>query len=75
MLWKGLFQLDVWGVKQDLILYVGQQVLSNILFERWIIDPDIHGLFDGPCNVVRYPTQNGEIVHLCMMTCVVFAWS
>ena len=30
---------------------------------------DIHGLFDGLCDVVRLPTNNGEIVLPSMMTC------
>ena len=51
-LWKGLFTLEVRGVKQDLTLYMGQLEISSVPVEGWIIDPDMHGLLDGPCNVV-----------------------
>ena len=47
VLQKGLFKLEVWGVKQDLIPYVGQLVLSNVPVEGWIILLDIYGLLVG----------------------------
>ena len=40
------------GAEQDLITYVGQLELTDAAVERWIIDPDAHGLLDGPCNVM-----------------------
>ena len=52
------------GVKQDLIPYVGQLVLSNVPVDRWII-----GLLDGSCYVTRFPNHNGEFVHPVRMSC------
>ena len=45
-----LFEVEVRGVEQDLIPYVGQLVLANVPIERWIIDPYEHGLLDDPGN-------------------------
>ena len=69
MLRKGLFKLEVWCVKQNLIPYMGQLLLLNVIIEGWIIDHDIHVLSDGPFNVVRLPAHNGEIAHPAVMTC------
>ena len=66
---EDLFKLEVRGVEQDLIPYVRQLKLSNNPIKVWIIDPDIHGLLDGPCDVVRLPNHNGEVVCHGMMTC------
>ena len=33
------------------------------LVNGWIIDPDAHGLLDGPCDVVCLTAHYGEIVH------------
>ena len=44
--------LEVRGVEQDLVSYMGQLELSNVLVEGWIIDTDRHSLLDGSCNVV-----------------------
>ena len=30
-MWNSLLQLEVWGVEQDLIPYMGQMVLPNVL--------------------------------------------
>ena len=30
---------EFWGVKQNLIPYMWQMVLSSVLIEKWIIDP------------------------------------
>ena len=43
-----MFEVDVRGVEQDLIPYVGQWVLANVPVEGWIIDPYEHSLLDGP---------------------------
>ena len=51
VLWTSLFKFELCGVKQDLIPYVGQLVLPNVPVEGWVIDPDKHGLLDGPCDV------------------------
>ena len=40
--------MDVRGVEQDLISYVGQLVVANVPIKGWIIDSYEHGLFDGP---------------------------
>ena len=54
--------MEVRGIKQDLIPYVGNQELQWFYWgmEQW---PDIHGLVDGPCDVVYLPTHYGEVVH------------
>ena len=45
----------------------GQLELANVPIEGWIIDPDVHGLFDGPCDVVHLSTHYGEVVHTDVM--------
>ena len=45
-----LLIMEGWGVLQDLIPDVGQLELSYVPIKRCIIDPDVHGLFDGPFN-------------------------
>ena len=47
---------------------MGQLKLAYVPVKEWIIDPDVHGLLDGPCDVVHLPTQNGNILHTDMMT-------
>ena len=61
--------MEVRGVEQDLIPYVGQLELPKVPVEGWVIDPDVHGLFCGLCNAVQLSDHNGQVVHLCMMTC------
>ena len=56
-------------IKQECIPYVGQLKLVNVHIEGWIIDPDVYGLYGGPYDDVYLPTHNGEVVHLCVMTC------
>ena len=51
------------GVKQDLMPNVGQLEFANVPIKGWIIDPDIHGLLDGPNGIVHLPAHCGEIVH------------
>ena len=53
----------------DLIPYVGLLELSNVPIEGRIIDPDVHDLLNGSCDVVCLPTYIGEVVHPSMMTC------
>ena len=60
---------EVRGVEQDFIPYGGQLKLPNVSIEGWIIDLDVHGLHDGPCDVVQFHTHNGEVVQTSMMTC------
>ena len=45
-----LFEVDIRGVEQDLILYVWQLVLPNVPVDEWIFDLYIHGIIDGPDN-------------------------
>ena len=42
---------------------------SVFLSDGWIIDPCVHGLLDGPSEVVWFPTHNGKIIHIGMLTC------
>ena len=42
--------MEVRGVEQGLILYVGQLVLANVSLQGWIIGPYEHSLLDGPSN-------------------------
>ena len=65
-LWKGLFKMEVRGVEQDLIQYVGQLELPNVPVEGWVIGPDVYGILDDPCHIVSH---NGEIVHPSIKTC------
>ena len=44
----GLFEVEVRGVQQDLIPYVGHMVLPNVPVEGWIIDPYVHSLLECP---------------------------
>ena len=65
---KRLLEAEVRGIEQDLIQNARQLELVNVPTQGWIIDPDVYGLLDGPCNVVFLPTHNGEVVHLGVMT-------
>ena len=47
---------------------MGQLELANVLTEVWIIDHDVHGLADGPCDVEHLPTHYGEAVDPFVMT-------
>ena len=53
-----LLELEVRGFKQAIIPYMGQQDLGSVSSEGLIIDPDVHGLLDGPCDVVLLPTMD-----------------
>ena len=64
----GLLKGEVRCIDQDLIPYVGQLEFTNVPIKGWIIDPDTHGLLDGPCGVVHLPTQYGKAVHTGVMT-------
>ena len=65
----GLSKLESRGIEQDLIPYMGKIELANVPIEQWIIDPDEHGLLDGPCDVVQLSSHYGEAVHTGVMTC------
>ena len=65
---KGVFNFEGMGFEQDILL-VGQLQLLNIPIQEWIIDPDVHGLLDGPWDIVGLPTHYGEVVHNDMMSC------
>ena len=47
----------------------GQLELANVPIEGWIIDPDVLGLLDGPCDDVHLNTHYGEVVHTNPVTC------
>ena len=68
-LWKGLFQLEVRGVEQDLVSNVGQLELAIVPVEGLIINPGVHGPLGGPSDVLWLCTHNGEVVFHGMMTC------
>ena len=40
------------GALQDLIPYVEQLELVYVPIKGWIIGPDVHGLLDGPGNII-----------------------
>ena len=67
-MWKGLFYVEVRGVKLDLIPHVGELLLPNVPVKEWNIDPYVHSLLDGPNTGMWLPTHNGEIIQLGMMT-------
>ena len=48
---------------------MGTLELVNVPIEGWIIDPDVHGCLDGPCNVVYLPTHYEEVVPPDVITC------
>ena len=64
---KMLLEMEGRGVKQDLIPNVGQLEFANFHVKGLIIDPDVHGLLDGPGGVVCLPASYGEIVHTDVM--------
>ena len=45
------------GVKQDLIPNVGQWEPADDPVKGWIIDPHVHGILDGPSDVVNLPAH------------------
>ena len=57
------------GYWADLIPYVRQLKLGNVLIGGWIIDPDVNGLLDDPCNMLRLITHYEEVVHTDVMNC------
>ena len=46
-----------------------QLVIVSVSVEKWIIKCYVHGLLDGSCEVVRFPTQNGKMFHTGKVTC------
>ena len=50
-MWKSLIKLKVRGVEQDFMPNMGQLKLTNAPVEGCIIDPNVYGLPDHPCNV------------------------
>ena len=55
-------------VLQDIISDVRQLELAYVPVKGWIIDPEVHGILDGPDNTVCLPTHYGETVHSDVMT-------
>ena len=60
---KVLLEMEGRGVLQNLIANVGQLEIVYIPVKGWIIDPDVHGYFDGTSDIVHLPTLYGEIVY------------
>ena len=52
--WKELW--NVWEI-----------ILPNISIQGGVVHPNIHGLFDGPSQVVLLPAYNLEVLHWCFM--------
>ena len=46
-----------------------QFVLAKVSVEGWVIDPDKHGLLDGPGDTLGLPTHDGKIVQFNGETC------
>ena len=44
-----------------------QLEFANVPVKEWIINPSVHGLLDGPSDVVCLPVHYGEIVHSDVM--------
>ena len=65
---KVLLEMEGRDVLQDLIPNVGQLELVYLPLKRWIIDPDVCGLLDGPGDALCLPTHYGEIVATDVMT-------
>ena len=53
------------GIEQDLIPYVWQLDLANVLTEVWTTDPDVHCLLD----VLHLPMNYSKVVHTDVMIC------
>ena len=62
-----LLEMEGRGVKQSLIPNMGQLKFANVPVKGWIIDPDVHGLFDGSSGVLYVCAHCGEIVHADVM--------
>ena len=65
---EDLFELQIRGVEQDIIPYVGQCVLSNVPIERCIIQPYVHSLLEGSGEGMWLLIHNVEIVQCSTMT-------
>ena len=59
----------VLGVKQNLIPYMWQMVLANILVKGWTIDPNVYWLFHRSSKILVLPTHYNEIMNCCGMAC------
>ena len=68
--WEGGYlRLEGKVIKQDPIPYAGELEFVSASIEGWVIDPEVHGLLDSPCDVVCLPTHCGEVVHTGVMAC------
>ena len=45
----------------------GPLELASVPVEGWIIDPDVHDLLHGPCDVANFPTHYRVVVHTDVM--------
>ena len=41
---------------------------GTVPIKGWIMNPDVHGIFDGPGSTVCLPTHYGKIVHTDVVT-------
>ena len=46
---------------------MGQLDFANVPIKRWMIDPDVHGLLEGPTGVVCLLADYGNVVHINAM--------
>ena len=60
-------EIEARGVKWELIPSVGQLEFASFPVKGRIIDPNVHGLLDGPCDDVHLPVHYGETVHFDWM--------
>ena len=50
--------------KQNSVPNVSQNIFSNISVQGGVVDPNIHGFFDGPSHAVPHPAYNFEVLSL-----------
>ena len=63
-----LFQFKFWDVKQNLIPYMRQMVVSHVIVEGWTIQPYVYCFFDSSDQVLVLPSHNTEVVSGGVMT-------
>ena len=58
-----LLQFQFWDSEQYSIPYVWEIVLSYVLVQGGVVDPDEHGFLDGSCHIVLFSANDLEVVH------------
>ena len=61
---KGLIELEARGYP----ICGTTGTCQSFPIEGWSIDPDVHGLFNVPCDIIHLPTQNREVLQPDVMT-------